>query len=115
MGPNLPLLRCRRTDTLQRALEQLAAAGDKFDRLLCVDDAGRCTGVITISDILSHFCSSAPVPWVTEGFEELRVRLVSGGGRGEGGGGGGGGGGGEGDGMGGPSRQDSSVGLALER
>ncbi len=115
MGPNMPVLKCRRTDTLHRALELLAAAGDKFERLVCTDDAGRCTGVVTIGDLFEHFCRAGEVPWRTEGFAEARISLVGGAAaRGEDEGGGGGSGGGGGGGGEGVSRIDS-VGLALEK
>ena len=111
MGPNMPLLKCRRTDTLHRALELLAAAGDKFERLLCVDEAGACVGVLTISDIFGYFCSSGGVEWVTAGHPEYASVVLSGGRGGEGGEGGMEAAEDSESGM--ASRTDSSVGLAL--
>jgi hypothetical protein len=39
----------------------LSAAGKNADRIVCVDGQGRCTGVVTASDIISYFLREGPV------------------------------------------------------
>jgi hypothetical protein len=78
MGPNTPVLKCSRYDTLHRVLELLAAGGEYSDRLVCVDEHGRCTGIVTITDIFSYFCNPGPVAWKTEAWPELAVTFVGG-------------------------------------
>ena len=59
-GITSPLLTCDRNDTLQRALELLAAAGGCAERLICVDAARRVTGVVSLSNIFSYFAEPGP-------------------------------------------------------
>ncbi len=61
MGPTAPFVTCGRGDSLHRALELFAAAGGLCERLVCVDDVGRCTGVVTLSDVFAWFCSTQPI------------------------------------------------------
>ncbi len=63
MGPTAPFVTCNRYDTLQRALELFAAAGSCCERLICVDEQGRCTGVVALSDIFAHFAQPGPISW----------------------------------------------------
>lgn len=46
---------CRATDTLGHALRLLAVGGGRVERLVCVDDARRVTGVVSLSDIFGYF------------------------------------------------------------
>jgi CBS domain-containing protein len=61
-GVASPLVTCSRSDTLQRALELLAAANGRADRLVCLDAEKRLTGIVSISDILNYFIAERP-PW----------------------------------------------------
>lgn len=42
---------CDRFDTLHRALELFASAGPYCDRLVCVNQELKCTGLVSLSDI----------------------------------------------------------------
>jgi CBS domain-containing protein len=59
MGPAAPIVTCSRADSLHRALTLFAAAGGLCERLVCVDELGRCTGVVTLSDVFRYFSSGA--------------------------------------------------------
>lgn len=50
-----PLLTIAKGDTLKRALELLIAAQGRADRLVCVDEARRVTGIVSVSDIFDFF------------------------------------------------------------
>lgn len=54
-GIAAPLVTCSKRDTLQRAIELLAAAGGRAERLICVDDYRRVEGIVSLSDIFSYF------------------------------------------------------------
>ena len=61
LGPAPPVLTCSRYDTLYHAMCLLTAAGRSADRVVCVDAAGRCTGIVTASDIIAYFLRPEPV------------------------------------------------------
>ena len=75
----MPVIRCSRYDTLHRILELLAAAGEHADRIVCVDEMGRCTGVVTITDIFAYFCNPKPIVWKPEQWPELSLSMQGGG------------------------------------
>lgn len=53
---------CSRFDSLHRALELFAATGGRAcERLVCVDEQQRCTGVVTLSDVFRFFTSEGPI------------------------------------------------------
>lgn len=60
-GVDSTLMTCRATDTLAQALTLLAVGGGRVERLVCVDDDRRVTGVVSLSDIFG---------WVTRGHED---------------------------------------------
>jgi CBS domain-containing protein len=61
MGPPLPLLTCHKNETLHRCLELFAAMGGRCQRLICVDEHSRCTGIISLSDVFAFVSRSGPV------------------------------------------------------
>ena len=48
------LFTCSRNGTLQSIFEFFASA--KFNRLVCVDEEGRCNGIISARDLVRYFC-----------------------------------------------------------
>lgn len=61
MGPSTPLVTCDKMDSLHRALELFGATAGRCERLVCVDEHRRCTGVVSLSDIFAFFASREPV------------------------------------------------------
>ena len=57
-GVITPLITCDKNDTLHRALELFAGAGGRGERIFCVDEARRVTGIISLSDIFAYFSDS---------------------------------------------------------
>lgn len=53
LTPDL-LFTCSRNGTLQSIFEFFASA--KFNRLVCVDEEGRCNGIISARDLVKYFC-----------------------------------------------------------
>jgi hypothetical protein len=62
MGPSAPLVTCHRDDTLHRCLELFAATDGRCERLICVDEHSRCTGIVSLSDIFSYLAGEGPLP-----------------------------------------------------
>lgn len=61
LGPPLPLLTCHRHETLRRCLELFAAMGGRCQRLICVDEFQRCTGIVSLSDVFAYLSRPGPV------------------------------------------------------
>ena len=57
-GVASPLVTCSKNDTLHTAFELLAASNGRADRLVCVDEARRVTGIVSLSDILNYFTTN---------------------------------------------------------
>ena len=55
---------CRRTDSLKTVMERLAATG--VHRLICVDDAGRVDGIVSLHDIFAFLIADTPAQRVYE-------------------------------------------------
>jgi len=79
LGPPMPLVTCHRNESLYRCLELFAATGGRSQRLVCVDENRRCTGIVSLSDVFAHVIKEDPI-----------VPRIDGLGRRGGGGGGGG-------------------------
>ena len=50
------LYTCSRSGTLQSIFEFFAQA--KFNRLVCVDEHGRCDGIVSARDLVKYFVDS---------------------------------------------------------
>jgi len=87
LGPPMPLVTCHRNESLYRCLELFAATGGRSQRLVCVDENRRCTGIVSLSDVFAHVIKEDPIIPRLDG----QSRYSGGGGGGEVGGGGGGG------------------------
>lgn len=61
MGPSSPLVTCHRYETLHRCLELFAATQGRCERLVCVDEHNRCTGVVSLSDIFAYLANEGPI------------------------------------------------------
>jgi hypothetical protein len=73
MGPTEPIVTCNRMDSLHRALELFSSTAGRGERLICVDEHRRVTGVVSLSDVFAFFSSSHQlVPHVPQG-----ARLVA--------------------------------------
>jgi CBS domain-containing protein len=119
MGPSTPLVTCHRYDTLHRCLELFAATDGRCERLICVDEHNRCTGIVSLSDIFAYLGSEGRIgpkgmgEGGGEGAEGRDGERGGDNGSGMGAGGGGGGGGGGGPGGDGTSSGSPIVGLPL--
>ncbi len=71
MGPTAPFVTCNRLDSLSRALSLFAAAGTLCERLICVDELGRCTGVVALTDIFNYISTTSPIRLASS--EQLNV------------------------------------------
>jgi len=61
MGPPMPIVTCHRNESLRRCLELFSATKCRSERLVCVDELGRCTGIISLSDIFAYLASDGPI------------------------------------------------------
>lgn len=55
------LLTCDVNPPLRTVLELFAVAGGRAERVVCIDDARRVTGIITLSDVFAYFCRGSEV------------------------------------------------------
>lgn len=46
---------CSLNDTIGKAMAMFATAGGRVERLICVDEAKRATGVVALSDLFAYF------------------------------------------------------------
>jgi hypothetical protein len=70
MGPTAPLVTCHRHETLHRVLELFCATNGRCERLICVDEHSRCTGIVSLSDVFAYLSSDGPIvprPLVSSG------------------------------------------------
>jgi CBS domain-containing protein len=61
LGPPMPLVTCHRNESLYRCLELFAATGGRSQRLVCVDENRRCTGIVSLSDVFAHVIKEDPI------------------------------------------------------
>jgi CBS-domain-containing membrane protein len=60
-GCGCRLLTCKTSDTLARALTLFATGDGIVERLVCVDDERRVTGIVSLSDVFAFFCRGMEV------------------------------------------------------